>query len=483
VRELTQHPLALGALAAAAANLALGVSFATEQRGAAALLVVPVVAVALGALIASTRAILAYAAIAVSLLSPLPLLHPLPLGLGVNIYTPDVLVLLAMGSWVAAWLVNPKPTRPSLPATPVLRWPLLLFGLTLCVALARGHELYGTSIVNAPLRLLFYAGIAFAVTDLEPRKAYRWLVILFYGGTVWQVLVLLYGLATGTSATDQVFLSTGGERVLAGSTAMFMTGTLLLALLNLELDRRAGRTSLHLLMAGIATLALVYTFARTTFAVVAVLVPLLLLIYRRVGTRMLALTPLSVPILVLAALLIPRIDPDVYPTLRDRVTGSPISDSSFRFRQEAYEVVWAQVREEPLIGVGFGRESTFTVQGERVTIVQDPHNQFLYLWAGGGLLLLLSFVLLLAVYLADALRRFRGGLAEERRLLFWVVSLWFVFMVNSASGAILTSPSLLLVFWVLMSLPMVVRPRQETRRRGVHPGYAGDVVREGTRWS
>lgn len=457
VREVMQQPLALGVLAATAANLTLGATFATDKREAAAIVVLPVMAIALGALIASSRAILAYAAIALNLLAPLPLTRPLPLGLGVEIYLPDILVLLAIGSWVAAWLVNPRATRPSLPGTPVFGLPLVLFGVALLIALARGHELYGTGIVSLPLRLLFYAGIAFALTDLEPRRAYRWLVIVLYAGAVWQVLVALYGLATGTSATDQVFLSTGGERVLAGSTAMFMTGTLLLALLNLEIDRRAGRTGLHLAMAALASFALAYTFARATFAVVAVVVPLVLLAYRRVGVRALAFAPLLVPFLALAAMFIPRVDPDLYPTLRDRVVASPSSDSSFRFRREASEVIWAQVREEPLVGVGFGRESVITVQDERVTVPQDPHNQFLYLWAGGGLLLLLSFALLLGVYLVDAVRRFRAGSPEERRLVFWAVSIWFVFLVNSASGAILTSPKLLLVFWVLMALPMVAR--------------------------
>jgi hypothetical protein len=81
----------------------------------------------------------------------------------------------------------------------------------------------------------------------------------------------------------------------------------------------------------------------------------------------------------------------------------------------------------------------------------------LYLWAGGGLVLLLSFALLVVVYLVDAGWRFRLGTAEERRLLFWTVSLCFVLLANSASGIVLTVPGTLLVFWILMALPMTVR--------------------------
>jgi hypothetical protein len=73
------------------------------------------------------------------------------------------------------------------------------------------------------------------------------------------------------------------------------------------------------------------------------------------------------------------------------------------------------------------------------------------------LLLLGSFVLLLLVYLVESWRRLKEGTRQERRLIFWAVSLWFVFLVNSATGIVLTSPQLLLVFWVLMVLPMIVR--------------------------
>ncbi len=73
-----------------------------------------------------------------------------------------------------------------------------------------------------------------------------------------------------------------------------------------------------------------------------------------------------------------------------------------------------------------------------------------------------SFVLLLLLYLRDSWRRFRAGTMEERRLVFWAVSLWFVFVVNAATGIILTEPELLLTFWILMFLPMIV----PDRRRG-----------------
>jgi len=464
---LLEHALgrfpALGAIIFIALfNAGLGALLARSRGEAIALALVPVVVVALGALIASNRTILVFAAIAMNLLAPLPVADPLPLPGGVVVYPSDVLVFLAIGSWLASWLLSPPDARPAPLRTRVLSWPLLLFAVILLPAVIRGHERYGLSIVSVPLRFLLYAGIAAAVADLTPQRAYTWLVRVFYTGAVWQAVVAVYGFATGTSVTSTEELSTGGVRVLAGSTAMFLAGAVLLALLNLEQERRAGRSALHLAMVIIATFALVSTFQRTTFAALGLLLPLFLLAFWRIGLRVGGFLPLFAPFLVLAALLVPRADPTLVSTFVHRVTASPSTDTSANWRRKAVDAVWTQVRESPVTGVGFGRTTSFTIGRERISITQDPHNQFIYLWAGGGLLLLGAFVLLLIVYLAESLDRFKRGTQEERRLVFWVVSLWFVFLVNSATGITLTSPPLLLVFWVLMVLPTIVRKRSET---------------------
>jgi O-antigen ligase len=441
-------------------NAGLGVMLADARTKGVALVVLPVTLVAIGSLIASSRAILIFAAIAIGLFKPLPLSGALPLPIGINVYPSDILVLLAVGSWVAAWLVNREEARPSSLQTRLLGWPLLLFGIMLFAAVVRGHERYGEQLVGVPLRFLLYAGIAAAVTDLKPRDAYKWLVVLFYAGTVWQALVAVYRFATGTSEALSGALSTGGERVLGGSIAMFMAGALLLALLNLDRDRGVGRTALHLLMAALATFALVSTFQRTTFALVSVVVPLSLLAFRRIGLRMAAFLPLFAPFLVLLLLVIPKANPSLFPTLADRITASPSTDATANWRLDAYAAVWSQVREAPVTGVGFGRPVRFVSKGVQYDVEQNPHNQFLYLWAGGGSLLVGSFILLLAVYLLEAWRRFRSAKKEERQLIFFAVSLWFVFVVNSLTGIVLTVPDLLLTFWILMVLPMVVRPER-----------------------
>jgi O-antigen ligase len=449
----------LGLLALlAGVNAGLGLMLATARPKAVSLAVVPAIVVAIGSLIASSRAVLVFAAMALNLLSPLPVTGALPLHLGMQIYVPDVLVLLAVAAWVAAWLTSPKSERPTPLRAGLLGWPLLLFGVLLLAAIVRGHVRYGESIVGLPLRLLLYAAIAVAVTDLSARDAYRWLVALFYAGTVWQAVVAVYGFATGTSVTDAAVVSTGGERVLAGSTAMFMAGALLLALLNVEAARSAGKTAFHLLMVVLATFALVSTLQRTTFAALGVLVPLLLLAFRHIGPRGGALLPLCAPFLVLVALLVPKADPTFFTTIEQRISASPSTDTSAQWRLHRYDAVWSQIRDAPVTGVGFGRTTEIVESARRTSFGQDPHNQFLYLWAGGGLLLVGSFVVLLMIYLLGAWIRFRRASEEERRLIFWAASLWFVFLVNSLTGIVLTDPDLLLTFWILMVIPFIVRP-------------------------
>jgi O-antigen ligase len=456
-----------GGAALLAVGAGLWAMFTIAPAPGVALAIAPVAIVTIGALIASNRAILVVVAFALPLLAPLPVSGTLPIHIGIQVYPSDILVFLAIAAWAAAWLINPADERPSLPRAPLLGWPLLLFGIALFAAIIRGHERYGETLFSLPLRFLLYAGIAFALSDLKPRDAYRWLVAVFYAGTLWQVGVAIRGYATGTSATTQVVLSTGGERVLAGSTAMFMAGALLLALLNLETQRTARETAFHLVMAGLATFALVSTFQRTTFAAASILVPIVLLMFRRVGLRTAAFVPVLVPFLVLAALLVPRADPTLFPTFRDRVTASPSTDASAQWRLKAYSAVWAQVREDPLRGVGFGRPAIFASQGFRYNVGQDPHNQFLYLWAGGGLLLFGTFVLVQAFFLLDAASRFGRATIRERLLIFWTVSLWFVFIINSLTGITLTQPDLLLAFWVLLVLPMTVNTRfHEIAERG-----------------
>ena len=85
----------------------------------------------------------------------------------------DYLLINAVGSWAAAWLIAPGGKRPSLPKSPLLSWPLLVFAVFIGMGVVRGHERWGLSYFSQPVRFVIYAGIAFAIADLTVRQAWQ----------------------------------------------------------------------------------------------------------------------------------------------------------------------------------------------------------------------------------------------------------------------------------------------------------------------
>ena len=82
------------------------------------------------------------------------------IGLGALVVTvPDVLVLFALGSWVAALLLKSPDDPVPTPRSMVVGIPLVLLALGIGQALIRGHDAYGVSLIGQPLRIALYAGL------------------------------------------------------------------------------------------------------------------------------------------------------------------------------------------------------------------------------------------------------------------------------------------------------------------------------------
>ena len=362
-----------------------------------------------------------------------------------------------MGSWAAAWLIAPGGKRPSLPKSPLLGWPLLVFAVFIGIGVVRGHERWGLSYLSQPVRFVIYAGIAFAIADMSVRQAWQAVVAVFYAGAVVNAVAAMYHLATGTVQQElAAHVSTGGTRVLALTTALYLTGGVVIALLNFEREQRVGPRLLHLLVGGLAMFGIVVSYGRGVwFSLTAVLVVLFLTRGRlRAGT--LAVLPLLLPIVVAGAVLLVHSSPGFVPRVVTRLTAVHGSDPSIGWRQAANSAIWKQVREEPLIGVGFGKGARFVVDNTLWTITQDPHNSYLFLWAGGGVFTLASFLLIFVVFLVDAWRRYRFQTELPRALIVSCVAIWFCFALDTLSEPQLTQANSLLALWTLMLLPSVV---------------------------
>ena len=465
-RPLLTQAAILGGVASTQVVL-LGLVATHRVVPAVALALLPLIALAMLALVRSNRLVLVGAALGLSLTIP-PLQEPLPLSVPGSVYVTDLIVLASIGSWALGRFTTLRPEPARWPRAPVLGWPLLLLAGAVLSAAIRGHVEYGANIVGQPVRLVAYAAIGFALTDLDPDRLLRLVVGVYYAGAAWMFLNALYLLATGGHQTDQVGLSTGGARTLSLTVGICLTAALLLALLNFHLEDTSGRRVLHIVIAGLATFGIVLAFGRAVFLSLAVTAPLPLILSSRIRRGLVAWLPLCLPAFVLVTLLIPRAMPQLIPTLVDRVATAPSADVNVRWRQAAAAAVLEQARESPVVGAGFGRDSTFTFAGVRRTITQDPHNSYVYLLAGGGVLALGSFLLLVLVSLIDSVRRLLGARRpRERILIAWAVLALVVYMVNAAAEPVLSNPPMLLTIWTLILLPVCVEPGP--RERGPAP--------------
>jgi O-antigen ligase len=439
----------------------------------------PVFAVLIGVFAVSHRDLLVYLALGINM-SLAFFTSPLS---GRHVYVSDLIAALALASWSVARLLGLKENAHGSKAATV-GWPFTIFAVAMLQAIVRGHYDNGLQFLSGPTRLLFYAAIAFALTDTEPRRLYRGIVWTFYLGTAWQFVVALYNVATGRSETNQVDLSTGGVRYVSLAVAVYFSCALFLALLNLQVDHAARKRFLHLAVAAMATVGVVLAFGRSSFLAVGVVVPLLVILTPSVRNALLGLLPLCLPFIALIVIFAPQAVPHVGHNLFARLTASPTNDINVRWRAAASKAVLQQVKESPITGVGFGRDTNFifdyTTQGVPIhleqTVDQDPHDGYLYLLAGGGIIALVGFLLVIAAYTRQAWQALRvTRTPEERVLVTWSALALFAFLMNTASGLALQSPSAVLTIWTLLVLPSVVLAhdrapveRSERPLRAVH---------------
>jgi hypothetical protein len=472
--------LVAAALAAGLVFVSFGIgrAVAQEQLALAGLVaLLPGLILVFALLAGPHRVFLVYAALALAIWPGGVAGKELGLG-GLIVTVPDILVLFALGSWIAALLLkspdDPVPTPRSL----VVGVPLVLLALGIGQALIRGHDAYGVSLVGQPLRIVLYAGIAVAMVGVTAERLFRGLVWVFYVGTVWQTLYALYLMATGGSQTDALYLSSGGTRVLALSTAMYLAGALVLALLSLELETRPGLRILHFGVAVCALFSVIVAYGRVTYASLGLVLLLLLVTRRRLRAALASFIPVLAPAVVIAALLVPVFAPDLFPTLVSRITSPLQEDTSYQWREQAFSQTLQGVQGQQLEGAGFGQTTRFsTMSGTAVIqLSQDPHNSYLYLLSGGGLLTLAAYLLLILAAFVEAWRRFRSAATErERALIIWAAATLFIFLINALAEPVLTDPRLVLTIWALMLISAVVPLRKVASSKEAPAVQAGPL--------
>jgi O-antigen ligase len=387
---------------------------------------------------------------------------------GGHLYSSDIIAGLALASWAVARMLGGENAHGSRAAS--VGWPFAIFAVAMLQATIRGHYAYGLQFLSGPTRILFYAAIALALSDADPRRLYRGIMWTFYVGTVIQFCITILNVVTGRSETNQTDLSTGGFRYVSLTVAIYMSCALFMALLSLQVDKQAGRRLLHLAVAAMASFVVVLAFGRSTFVAVGIVIPLLFIVAPSVRNSFLAVIPLCIPFIVLIAILLPGAVPHLGHNFVQRVTASPTNDINVQLRTTASDAVLQLVKQSPITGIGFGRRVGFvfdyTQNGvayhtEQV-VDEDPHDGYLYLLCGGGIIALASFALVIAASVRQWWQALHVAVDPcERALVMWAALALFSFLVNVASGLVLQTPGAVLTIWTLLVLPSTVLGREQ----------------------
>lgn len=457
-----QDTLALGAILLL--NVVVAVEVSRSGTQAVVFVLAAIAAVPIVWVVVSRPDWILYAALVVTMLSSVPTTFnpngnpPNLLGTsgGTKVSAPDLFVLLAIGAAVVRLLTRRRGEERPRFRTIVLSWPFVLLTFALMQGVIRGHDRYGTAYISQPVRIVAYAAIGFAFLETPPERLLRNVTRVFYLTIVVSTLQACYYLATGTSQTDTAELSTGGTRVLALSTAMFLAAGLVLALIHLDLDPHSRARRLHLWMAILAVLGIVVSLGRTTFAAVAILVPVLGVALRRLRRAMLTYFPVAIAVAVLAAAFVAIVSPSTMSTIGHRFTGKVGTDTAVIQRQRKYKATMQGFDQSPIFGLGFGRPVSFVSIDRTVrTFSGDPENSYIYVLAGGGIVALTSLLTLVGLFFIDCVRRFLRSEGASRALVTFGASLAFILLINAAAGPVLSNPPLMLITWIGLLLPAV----------------------------
>jgi O-antigen ligase len=385
---------------------------------------------------------------------------------GALVYPQDALVAVAVVGWAAEMMVGRGSKRPSQRKL-VVGAAAGVFALAVLVSLLRGHAAYGVTYAGQPLRLVLYAGIAAALLKANPASLFRRITIVLYAGVVWQLFAAVYHISTGTSQSTSADLSTGGFRVVSILTSLFIASGLFAAIVNLERVQPARMRALHLGIILLSLVEIVLAFSRGTFISTAIVLVALFACFRTARTAFVSFLPLCLPVLLAAAFFLPQLqtrtnEPSLFDTLIKRLDPRVNNDLSVQWRGQADNILWAQVRSNPLFGVGFGKGGEFTLAGVDYHITQDAHNDYLFLLAAGGLLLIASFAGLVLNSTLQLLRIARSSSADgpERLLVAWALATLFTLLFNGLVEPLIVLPSILLTLWILMLLPLAFAPAE-----------------------
>lgn len=344
---------------------------------------------------------------------------------------------------------------------------VVLFAALVVMGVAKGFFGGNGDGALQPVRLAIAPVMLFGLAVFRSRRELlHGLRIVFYPYAGYQLVVTLYYLATGGSATAAEEVSTGGTRVVGNSSAMYLSiGFILLALHLAQENRVLQRIGLVLLM-GASVFTIMLALARTTWAAAFAVIVVMTLLMPEMRRGLIRFAVTVAPIAILGALLVPVFASSQLETIRERVKppeGPAQRDYSAVFRQEVWGRMLDRWEASPLFGGGFGQTVRYqSNDGSIVLVTNDPHNGFIFLLVATGIVGLTVFLLVQLGFMVMAVRALRTG-PVGRGLGAWALGTWVIFATNVFTGVVLGSRPLLTFLWVLLSIPVALAALPEER--------------------
>ncbi|KKP79065.1 MAG: hypothetical protein A2271_00590 [Candidatus Moranbacteria bacterium RIFOXYA12_FULL_35_19] len=110
-------------------------------------------------------------------------------------------------------------------------------------------------------------------------------------------------------------------------------------------------------------------------------------------------------------------------------------DPNVSIRAQIYQKSWEQIKNHPILGIGWGNISKILGQDER-GVDLNSSNIFLEIWLGSGILGFASFVIMLSYILVSAIRKYYFAKNQEEKIfrLFIIIS-WFAIIIPNLFNA------------------------------------------------
>lgn len=359
---------------------------------------------------------------------------------------------------------------------------VILFGVLVFIAFMKARVNGVAEGAIQPARMALYPLALFGLAVFRDRREIlRALRFCFYVATVYLFLAALYYLASGGTAT-RASVSTGGERVVGNSSAMYLAMAFVLLALHLGQENRLlQRIGLSCLML-MASIGIILALSRATWAASIVVVPVLFALSPTFRNGLLRFIATAAPVVLIMAMLAPVVAADQLDEIRARVAtpeGPVQRDQSAETRLKSWSLMTDVWRESPVLGSGFGQSVSFIGNNEKVkVVVNDPHNGYLFILVSMGLVGLGVYVLIHLGFLGMAARAVRGP-PISREIGIWAIAAWFIFMVNVFLGVLLTITTFGIFLWTLLSLPVALAVLPE--RAGEEDPLPADPAPEPTR--